>query len=572
MPRPPVKRSKLNKPSQAAKGVANYPLSSSPAARRRQLEEQLAHKDVGRVPNDSDDSDELVIKSRNPRNRRGVPRQEIYGSGGVAQGDKTAAHKSPSTKRQRMSPKTLFRAEVPLSGDRKDTPLKYRGLGPINRLSTTQSPSPSVLKSVNPLGVRNQETPSADASILGPLKLRKRQPSILRLIDGPDSSTLDLDLEDFLPDDESTPLNVSRKRKLSLSPKTPLPAQSQPQAGAVEVGTGNSTNTEPDLPPAPSSAISERRTPHPEPDDEIMAPPQSSSSNPSPVKATTTFTIKDKTNARKAKETKSISTTALQALMPARRQQRARRDRAAKAASEFDIPEDSSDPQGDTFRKRTGDSSAEESYIASPRTTGRGKRNHPQPTKHQKKKNPPTRNPDAKHPQAEKERSRADGGPRNKNTSTHSSPPTVRATPAVTKPSSSSQQPQQRTETPVKLYSRRADGAGAGTEDADAGEHDKENRPSPSSAGSSKRARRPGRAKSAKTLSGPADIDDADFAIQVDRAASATTGRDSDDSEGGFRGEQARLVQKFKEVDEWEMEFEDVTVDGSGMWSDPLAR
>ncbi len=228
MPRPPVKRSKLNNPNQAAKRAPNNPLSSSPAARRHQLHEKLSHKSVGRVPNDSDDSDELVVKSSTPRNRRGVARQEIYASGGVAKGDKVAAHKSPSHKRQRVFLEESSRSEAGLNGEGKNARPKTRGLRPINRLSTSQTAQPSTSKlptnvirspsehaSVYASTERGPKTPATETSILGPIRTRTRQPSILRSIDGPDSSVLDPDLDDFLPDDESTPLDATRKRKLS---------------------------------------------------------------------------------------------------------------------------------------------------------------------------------------------------------------------------------------------------------------------------------------------------------------------------------------------------------------------
>lgn len=602
MPRPPVKRSKLNNSNQAAKRVPSNPLSSSPAARRRQLLEQLAHKDVGRVPNDSDDSDELVVKSRNPRNRRGVPRQEIYGSGGVAQGDKVAAHKSPSNKRQRVSTKEVSRPGARSNGLGKDAPPKSRGLRPINRLSTSQlarsitskvptsaGKATSEPNSCNSLGERGQATPAAETSILGPIKIRKRQPSILRSIDGPDSSILDQDLEDFLPDDESTPLNASRKRKLSHSPKASPPAPPQPRAEDFEAGSQNTTNAAPDLPPLPSSAVSQRGQPLSEIDSDTMAPPQSSSSNPSPVKAKAPSPTKKKINARKVKEPKSLSTAALQALMPARRQQRTRRDRAAKATSEFDIPEDSSDPQNVATGNRTADPDAEESYIASARPTRKGKKTA-QPMKLQKKKPPATRKLNTKPSQAEK-REKEGGGTssrggrtRSQNTSTQSSPPTstTRATPAaVAKTSSPQQQPQSTKDTRLRSYPQTAKEA---AEDNDDEAEDKENRPSHSSASSSKRESghqhpsRPGKPLStdANTATAEAHNDDEDKDVSIEIARSYPRGHGGDDSEieteTELHHEQARLAQKFKDVDEWEMEFEDVTFDGSGMGSDPLAR
>jgi hypothetical protein len=593
MPRPPVKRSKLNIPNQAAKRAANNPLSSSPAARRRQLQEQLASKDVGRIPNDSDDSDLLVVKSRNSRNRRGVARQEIYGSGGVAQGDKVAAHKSPSHKRQRLSSKEVPKPEARLNGIRKSAPLKSGALKPINRLSNSQLIPTSIIKapanaepsalgpaSLKITRVGSQETPAAERSILGPLKIRKRQPSILRLIDGPDSSILDQDLEDFLPDDESTPLNASRKRKLSTPPRAPSPAL--PTSSQHD----DPTNTEPDLPPPPSSTVSQRRQPLTEIDSDTMAPPRSSSSAPSPIPTNAPSPAKNKANTRKAKQPRSLSTTALQALMPARRQQRTRRDRVAKDRSEFDIPEDSSDPQNDTAENHTG----EESYIASPRPTKSG-RKPSQPKKLQKKNPPAVRKPNTKIGPAEKGGRGGSISSRGKSRkpSTHSSPPSKsRALPAA-KTSSLMQQSEPPSDKPATTsYSRRpsdTDGRGGLSLEEAEGDEDKENRLSASSGGSSKPVRGQGRGYSKLNLDEPAPSpaaldDEHDLSVEISRHSHYEPrgygAHDASELEPDVRDEQARLAQKFREVDEWEMEFEDVTTfdddEGVGGGRDMLAR
>lgn len=616
MPRPPVKRSKLNNSNQAAKRAPNNPLSSSPAARRRQLHEKLAHKSLGRVPDDSDDSDELVVKSSTPRNRRGVARQEIYASGGVAKGDKVAAHKSSSHKRERVVPEELSRSEARLNGVGKNAQTKTRGLRPINRLSTSQTAQPTTSKvpasvirspseyaSVDASREGGRKSPVPETSILGPIRTRKRQPSILRSIDGPDSSLLDPDLDDFLPDDQSTPLNASRKRKLSRSPRASTPVQSAPQADVLTTGNKDVTNGEPDLPLLLSSATSQRQQSQqspPEIDSDTMAPPQSSSSGPSPVKAKTPLPSTTKLNNRKTKEPKSLSTAALQALMPTRRQQRARRERAAKATSEFDIPEDSSDPPNGTTENQAADSDAEESYIASPKPTKKGKK-----TKLNKKNKIPTLHkskPKSSQTSKGKEAGGAEGGrsisgkPKPQNPSTQSpspSPPTsksistTRATPlaAVAKTSSSQQQqqpplpasPQPTRGRSLRSYSKAAREAEPGSEEKEQG--DKENRRSRSSADSSRRERVTPR-QSPGEAPPPDDTDTNDISIEIGRsyrsrtnAAAAVADADDESRVDLLREEQARLAQKFKEVDEWDLEFEDVTMmDDDDDAGGPLAR
>lgn len=635
MPRPPIKRPKLNIPNQAAKRAVNNPLSSSPSARRRHLQEQLAHKNIGHVANDSDDSDLLVVKSRNPRNGRGVPRQEIYGSGGVAAGDKVAAHMSPSKKRQRLSPKEVSRPQPQTNGIRKNASLRSSGLRPIDHLSTSRSAQPSSsntpgagvsspagLKSSISSQVRSQETPVAERSILGPIKIRTRQPSILRLIESPESPILDQDLDDFLPEDESTPLHSSRKRKLSSTPA--VPAESQTQKDDLKTGSEIRINGEPDLPLVPLPATPQRRQPLAEIHSDTLAPPRSSSTAPSPVRPTPTPPTRNKANTRKSKQPKSLSTAALQALMPARRQQRTRRDRVAKSVSEFDIPEDdSSDQQKETTKNQTGDPDEEESYITSPRPARRGKK-LPQPTKPQKKKPPAIRKPTTKDPQSLQkggvrgQRSASRSQPRNRSLNSTQSPPPPksRSTPAAKTSSSSTQQSHhaKTDRTNNTSYSQRTDADGAKNifeqgevED----EEDKENRPSALSANSSAPGMRSGRAKRTrkpKSVSKPTDLyppppppptsdhnrehDDQDIDIELSRSPHHTHhhpnhdrdyDHDHDDEGDGeisrpldpLHDEQARLAQKFREVDEWELEFEDVSFDvtsGGAGSSDAMAR
>lgn len=603
MPRPPVKRSRLNPQHHANKRAPNSSLSSSPAARRRQLELQLAHKNVGQVPNESDDSDLLVTKTKNFRNRRGVPRQEIYGSGGVAEGDQIAAHKSPSNTRLRRSSKEESTPEALLNTGHKKAPLHSKGLRPIDRLSVSRTarpstsrapasagPSPLAVKPSTVSGITHQETPAAETSILGPIRIRKRQPSILQSIASPESSILDQDLEDFLPEDESTPLNAPRKRKLSSPPArspTALPARSQSQQDDVEAAGENTFSTEPALPPVPLTEISKHRQRLPEIDSDTMAPPRSSSSGTDPVQVKTPSTTKNKANIGKGREPRSLSTAALQALMPARRQPRSRLDRAAKAISGFDIPEDSSDAPNNTSDRRTAKSSAEESYVASPRPAKRTGKERPQAAKLQRRKTRPVRKASTKHPATEEEKGGRGGsrvGHGKRASSTQPSSPSIitRATPSAAKTSSPQQQQQHQqghrhhlksVDGPVRTYSRRA---GLGSSSAGA-EEDKENRPSTLSGASSKqgRVRRPSGNRGgplSRRLDERGDDDDIGFRFGFGSAGAGRGGGNDEDTELTIfpDPEQARLVRKFKEVDEWEMEFEDVTSDSGA--SDPLAR
>jgi hypothetical protein len=74
-------------------------------------------------------------------------------------------------------------------------------------------------------------TPTRENSILGTLKPRRRQPSILQALDQSDSSTFDLgDEEEFLPDGESTPVNTSANGQAALATPATDPSQQLPSS------------------------------------------------------------------------------------------------------------------------------------------------------------------------------------------------------------------------------------------------------------------------------------------------------------------------------------------------------
>src|SRR5947209_10670986 len=102
MPRPGIKRTKLNHPTPTRR-VAN----ASHVSPVVELQRKLVNKPIGRVLTDSDDSDRLVTSNRNGRNRRGILRRDIYASGGVGHGDVPGAHMS-----QRKQTQTNRKAEA----------------------------------------------------------------------------------------------------------------------------------------------------------------------------------------------------------------------------------------------------------------------------------------------------------------------------------------------------------------------------------------------------------------------------------------------------------------------------
>lgn len=245
-----------------------------------------------------------------------------------------------------------------------------------------------------PSAIKVGATPAHETSILAltNFKRRARQPSLLRMVkqttdaEDNDDDTLDdtdnLDFDDFVPHDESTPLNVrknapgdearndsgtqvsssgSRGTKRKLSPVVQVPRSSPPcnPPSSSELGSVRSPSPSlPDVTPLRSEIV-EQTQEDSEPLSETLAPPKSSSPVPgmsetasSPVqgravgrgrqarKATNynddsegeeTETPAKAKKGAKAKAQPSISTAQLKGLLP-RRRIRVRQDR-----DEFDI-------------------------------------------------------------------------------------------------------------------------------------------------------------------------------------------------------------------------------------------
>ncbi|KAJ5730199.1 uncharacterized protein N7483_004707 [Penicillium malachiteum] len=236
-------------------------------------------------------------------------------------------------------------------------------------------------------------TPGFETSVLSNFRRRPRQQSILQMMQAEDGSS-DLDDDDFLggltPQDESTPLNVSRGKSLLVQlEKSPSPEDSTPSSGGsrkrkreeIQVPESSAEQSQaivPDspsvhqsildsptrqflqdspgrqsLPESPSATPVPRRSPiHsleeteaestprplPLPFSDILsqtfAPPASS-----PAMSSRSSTIGPNAGDKKSKLTQ-LSTAILQnKFLPLRRPRRRQRG----AASEFDLPSDESD-------------------------------------------------------------------------------------------------------------------------------------------------------------------------------------------------------------------------------------
>ena len=356
MPRPPVKRSKLWQQGEKAKRASKTPPTvSSLSAARLNLQIQMDDKQIGHVPSNSDDSDELVTKARNLRSDGRPGRQEVFASGGVAPGDQIAIHQSPTrnshSNRQmrKSSDSVLIAGTTPLAmskskqgSKRADHPSADHPSAPnhatMSRPAATGPPQMShrASSSAKPTRSRKPPSPVVETSVLGTVKMRKRQPSILQLIDGQDSSLLDDDLDTFLLLDESIPLDGSRKRKLS-SPQAP----SSPPASTKSSAQNNAVNDSLDAHLRDGNRPASILQPTSEqPDSDTMAPPLSSSTVASPAKAPSPIVPSRRMRKTKSQKETALSTSALQAFMPARPSQRPRRKRTTQARGVFDIPHD----------------------------------------------------------------------------------------------------------------------------------------------------------------------------------------------------------------------------------------
>jgi hypothetical protein len=581
MPRPPYKRAKLNHPT-PSKRVAK-PSTVSPVV---ELQQKLANKPLGRVLTDSDDSDKLVTSNRNGRNRRGIPRKDIYASGGVGVGDLPGAHRSqpqnPQAGQRPDAQKAPGKGKQPAVNQRAQVSgitkpavgqeMQIAHVAEKRHLPTKSSPAALGSASVGRAPTRLQTTPGPETSILGNIKPRRRQPSILQQLENNDSSNIgEEDEDDFLPNDESTPLNhsaaqrttstpnsslshqsISRKRKLSppitLVPASQVRGKSPRPENRLHTTATDEGESEPELPPSRSATGPVRATPEPY-DPDIMAPPLSSSPLKSPEKPAIPSPVK-KPPGKGRKQPTAPSTNELRALMPARRQRTGRL--RSKPLGEFDIPADT-DSDGGTS-PAVG---SEEGDDLSFRADARGRKSKPA-----RKNN----NDGSKSKPAKKSNPARTGGKDRAGRDKSTLSPTKLVTPlpkgrvggasqkSATK-SSLSQQQQQHVPDSSTTTTATATAKGKATYSSSSSHHrrrrlrlldisgDKENRPVDLSADFS-----------GGEAGNPGDEEDDDDSLEQSIEEPAKTKPTK---------EMAQLAKKFADVDEWEMEFEDVSLGGN---------
>ena len=321
MPRP--KRPKVIHTVPSSRG----PKSPATSSTQHQLR-NLSPASSGRVTNATDDSDGLVTTQKTATGSRKVAAGgDFTMTGALGAGEVGEARLRPPSKRT-VEEVTRIAREAEYAGIAADR-RKAREVAARQSNEQIQIPSTfqfdagsrpgskvgnSAIQSRRPSIVsRGQQTPMAHSSALGAamFKKRPRQPSLLQMVQSSQTAQSEIadddeDLYDFRPDDESTPLvksqtqshaltssssrqtSGSRKRKMATPelqvpasqseciPSSPSAVLSQPfaqQEGSDQ--QEEETTAEPILPTLPAA-----QTPAPEIFSDTLAPPQSSSSPP----------------------------------------------------------------------------------------------------------------------------------------------------------------------------------------------------------------------------------------------------------------------------------------------------
>lgn len=249
-------------------------------------------------------------------------------------------------------------------------------------------------------------TPAFESSVLSNFRRRARQPSILQVMQTEGDSS-DLDDDDFLgglsPEDESTPLNVSRGKSLVIrNAVSPSPQSSPPESDSSRkrkraaekiqvpqspVGIVESTPLESQArgnPEIESQArVDESQAlKSPEAFSQTMAPPASSSAPQSPA-STTILPAPDQLSPEKEPSRQAtgdpehLTTEALQnKLLPRRRQpRRKQRSTAEFEASSDDNEDEDNDELNDSSRRpsKTQRKGVDKSRSSSRAKTRQGK-------------------------------------------------------------------------------------------------------------------------------------------------------------------------------------------------------
>ena len=287
----------------------------------------------GRVTTTSDDSDGLVVSKKTAARAKGSEGHEYTMSGALAPEDIGSTRLKPPSKQTRAALSKIAReadyakkvaeakhdagqVETTVEPDQIPSSIPTEPVSALKPSLNGMNTSPVLKNAQIGLGSKISETPRPQLSMLGAtFKKRARQPSLLQMLQTQNEPSENLDdgdgLDDFRPDDESTPMiksmlqpnaqhvpssphptTGSRKRKLatpeiqipaSQSPEPPSSPPSAPPQEPEDVYDLPAEEAERPEPALPKSRFSLK--PHQQIDSDTLAPPRSSSSCPETQKA-----------------------------------------------------------------------------------------------------------------------------------------------------------------------------------------------------------------------------------------------------------------------------------------------
>lgn len=399
MPRP--KRSKV-----APSAPITFPHLAKPAvaSAAQKRKDMFSPASSGRVTTTSDDSDGLVVSKKTGARGRGMKAQEYTMSGALAPEDIGPARLKPPSNQTRAALSKIAReadytrtvaeskaskgAESQMEPDQIPSSIPTEPIPASKPSLVSMGNSSAITSAQTGLGSRIGEMPGPQPSMLGAtFKKRARQPSLLQMLQTQNDPTDDLDedeLDDFRPDDESTPMiksmlqsnaqhtsssshqtSGSRKRKLA-TPEIQVPASQSFDLPSSPPSVPPEEQEDLYDPPAEDEARPEPTLPRPRPtqtpqrqiDSDTLAPPQSSSPEKTKTRKTRSKPAKAPTRPQQPKRKqlspapsplsaastsispvkpiplKPLTTATLQNLLPRRRAR-------PRARGEFDIPSSS---------------------------------------------------------------------------------------------------------------------------------------------------------------------------------------------------------------------------------------
>jgi len=288
MPRPKRYKVAPSVPVNVQQRVAKPTLEPSAAQKQQDI---FSPESSGRVTNGSDDSDGLVVKKRIGASRR-TPSAQIYTmSGALPPEDIGSTRLRPPSGQTRAALSRIVReADHSRAAEEKAKRVTSQAIHVLIPSSipakTVTAGQPSANSLGHPASRRSSQgmesrvpgTPQFQSSMLGAATFRKRprQPSLLQMVQAHNNASDSLDegdLYDFLPDDESTPLikSLSQTNVQSKSSSQQISGSRKRKLATPEVQVPTSQPLE--APSSPSVISSQSSQPEDIPGEEEYPEP-----------------------------------------------------------------------------------------------------------------------------------------------------------------------------------------------------------------------------------------------------------------------------------------------------------